>query len=267
MKKSDIFLAFTLVLVISFGFLSIQLQTNKAIGQTSTSSSSSSGSSTTTTTTSSSSSSSTTSSSSGSTSIEVNQNFTGLWKGEIARPKPSSSSSGSVTEAGSKNKPVGSRIITFKLCIKDNQVEGTVQQGGIINMGVITSQTVISSDEVSINIEGNKDAKATINIKLTNEREFLGTFADGRTFKARKLNPNRPCLAGVDVKPAKEPKGPTMSGPAMEGPPPSMDNGHNMSGPGPEGMSGMAGSSMGDSSGSSDDSSDEDLPPPERKKG
>ena len=331
MKKSDIFAAFILALIISFSFLSFQTQNNKAYGQAA-SSSSSSGSSTTSSsssgsttssssgsttsssssgdisssssgssTTSSSSGSSTSTSSSGSTANTLNQNFTGVWKAELPRPpKAASSSSGGNIEAqvtssssGGKDEhhgegPRGSRIITFKLCVKDGSLVGsTVQQGGILNMGVITSQTIISSDEVSVNIEGDKGAKATIDLKLTSEREFAGTFADGHTFKARKLNPFKSCLApghnkGEDHGPNGEPAmgsmgassssgSEGMSGPGPEGMSGMIGGPEGMSGPGPEGMSGMIGGrpSMGDnSSGSpSDNSGNGDLLPPERMNG
>lgn len=205
---------------------------------------------------------STSSSSSSGALAGLNSNFTGVWKAELPKPHKatSSSSSGNNVEAqvtssssGGKDEhpegPKGSRIITFKLCIKDGSLVGsTVEQGGVLNMGIITSQTIISPDEVSVNIEGNKGAKATIDLKLTNEREFAGTFADGHTFKARKLNPFHACLA-PGVGPSMGDMGNGMAGQAM-GEDHGMNGGPNMGeGPmdGPPAMDSMGiGPSMGD---------------------
>ncbi len=219
-------------------------------------------------------SSSSTSSSSG-TSATINPNFTGLWKAELPKPKLSSSSSGSIqaqtapsSSSGTPAKPKnegqkGSRIITFKLCVKDGDLEGTVQQGGILNMGVITSQTIISPDEISINVEGEKGAKATINLKLVNEREFTGTFTDGRTFKARKLNSFKSCLAPGHNK--GEDNGPGMIGDPAMGAMGGMDFGPSASSSGgdisPPPMGAMGGMDF-DPSASSSGGDDDISPPP-----
>lgn len=156
----------------------------------------------------------------------LSKNFTGIWKARVRRPETTdgsstSSSGGSETTSSSSGDTTtttlahistelfGSSIITFKLCVKDGKLEGTVQQGGVLIKGVITEQTIISENEVEFTAEGREGRTANIRLKLTGEREFIGTFADGHTFDGRKLNQNRGCLApGV---------GPIMSGPPTMG--------------------------------------------------
>lgn len=89
---------------------------------------------------------------------------------------------------------LGSNIITFKLCVKDGKLEGFVQQGGAFLLGKIVSQNVISENEVEFTAESKDGKTAKIKLKLTGERQFIGTFADGHTFEGRKLNSNRGCL-------------------------------------------------------------------------
>ena len=169
-------------------------------------------------------------SSSGSSSIVLNKNFTGHWKAKIEKPCVvctqevpscssgqvvalsscmecahcvnaivSSSSSGSVVSreflAHLASDVPGSRVLTFKLCVKDDgTLEGTVHQGGVFLNGMITEQTIISADEVEFTVESQDGKTARIHLKLTAEREFAGTFVDGHEFIGRKLNPNRQCL-------------------------------------------------------------------------
>ncbi len=345
MKKSDIFVSFVLALVISFSFLSIQ--TNKAIGQTTSSSSSSSGVTSTSSgsactpeqittclisspvcasgespvaiegrccascvkssgvpqtstsssgfnciprfsncscstvcgpdtpgfvigaclnpsctkqldptvtcgkvngecvVTSSGASSSSTSSSSG-TLATINLNFTGVWKGETAKPKSApSTSSGNLAAHMAPPPPRGSKIITFKLCVNDGTLTGNVDQGGALSMGIITLQTIVSPDEVIVSVEDVKGNKSTINLKLTSERELTGTFIDGgQTFTARKLNSFRACNA------------PGHSGEGMSEPPAmgGMDSGPSLSSSGssdmPPPMGAMGGMDFGPSSSS-----------------
>ena len=268
MKRSDIYVLCLLVLIVGFSFLGIK--NNVVIGQA-TSSSSSSSSGDASISSSSSSGIVVSTSSSGSSSIVLNKNFTGHWKAKIEKPcvvctqEVPSCSSGQVvalsscmecahcvnaTVSGSSSGSVvsreflahlasdvpGSRVLTFKLCVnKDGKLEGDVQQGGALIGGMITTQNVISADEVEFNVESRDGKTAHIKLKLTGERQFIGTFADGHEFEGRKLNPNRPCLAGI---------GPTTSG-GVGGP------GGEMGGPG-MGGSGMGGPGLNGSGGPTD---------------
>lgn len=250
MKKTDVYLTILLVLIVTFSF--IGLQNDKVIGQTTSSSSSGSSGTTTTSsssgtvTASSSSSGTTTSTSSGvvstssssggitssssssggtvsssssgaPTAISLNNSFTGIWKARLIKgsTNPSTSSSGSSEE------PVGSRIVTLKLCIKDGKLEGTVQQGGVIEEGNITSQNVVSANEVSVTVKDKKNKSITLTLKLLSDRQMTVTFADGRTADARKLNSFRGCLAPGQ-------------------PPGGHNNGEGTAGPGEHGNSGMS---------------------------
>lgn len=222
MKKTDIYMAILLTLIVSFSFLRLSV-----IGQTDFSSPSSS-------------------SSGDITSVTLNPNFTGNWKAKIKeRPQGSSStstssSSSSTSSSGecivciqvvpeclsgqtlalqtctecakcveSSGTPAralahldeavkGGNIITFKLCVKDGKLEGSVHQGRAFITGKITSQTVISPDEIEFIAESKDRKTAMIHLKLTGKRQFIGTFADTHTFEGRKLNENKGCLAPVD---------------------------------------------------------------------
>lgn len=91
----------------------------------------------------------------------------------------------------------GGNIITFKLCVKDGKLEGSVHQGRAFITGKITSQTVISPDEIEFIAESKDRKTAMIHLKLTGKRQFMGTFADTHTFEGRKLNENKGCLVPV----------------------------------------------------------------------
>ena len=163
------------------------------------------------------------SSSSGSenTGLELNPAFTGVWKAKLQKGKPTSSSSGGAVTTrisfhlNEEDSRPASPVITFKLCVKDGNLEGTVQQGGAFINSMITSSTVISENEVEFIAEIKDDGSRKIKLILNNDREFAGTFEDGHTFTGRKLNPFKSCLA-----PSAE-EG--MTGPGMGemgGPPP-----------------------------------------------
>lgn len=251
MKKPDIYLAILFTLLVTFSFLSFPIY--EVAGQTDTSSSSGDVTSSSTSST----------SSSGGTGIVLNSAFTGHWKARVEKPIASTSSPGGTTTSSgevatsstssssgeaatssttsstsSNGTPTrttlahidagfaGSRIITFKLCVKDGKLEGLVHQGGVFLTGKITSQTIISENEVEFTAESKDGKTAMIHLKLTGSRQFIGTFADGHTFEGRKLNENRSCLApGKGTGNGKPDKGPggagrpsgTMSGPALGG--------------------------------------------------
>ncbi|MBI3591054.1 MAG: hypothetical protein HY094_06745 [Candidatus Melainabacteria bacterium] len=241
MRKTDFYLAILFILIVGFSFLS--LQSNKVIGQTTSSSSSSSSSSGASATSSSSSGAVATSSSSGTastssgsgvvatssssgstTQVSLSSNFNGVWKARVERPiisaNSSSSSSGAVVSSSSSSGTVstrlaahlsdgfrGSNIITFKLCVKDGKLEGIVQQGGAFIGGKITSQTIISENEVEFTVTSKDGRTAKIRLKLVADNKFEGTFADGHKFIGRKLNSFGGCF-----EPNSSSGGPTMGG-------------------------------------------------------
>ena len=144
------------------------------------------------------------------TSIILDNNFTGNWKGRNPVPEFSSTSLANcetLVECPQKNIHCdheelylvqtcdmcarcvnASHIITLKLCITDGKVQGTVQQGGILNKGTIVSQTVFSPSNVVLSIKDNKGRMSTLTLKLLEEGKKLhGTFSYGLGFNARKL--------------------------------------------------------------------------------
>ena len=110
-------------------------------------------------------------------SVTLSTKFTGIWKTEVT------------------SSSIASSIITFKLCVRDGKLEGTVQQGGAFLNGVIKEQTIISENEVDFTAQSQDGKTAKIHLKLTGDRQFTGTFANGSPLEGRKLNANRECLA------------------------------------------------------------------------
>ena len=142
--------------------------------------------------------------------IQLDSNFIGNWKGRNPVPEFSSTSLANcetLVDCPQKNIHCdheelylvqtcdmcahcvnASHIITLKLCITDGKIQGTVQQGGILNKGTIVSQTVFSPNNVVLSIKDNKGRISTLTLKLLEEGKKLhGTFSYGLGFDARKL--------------------------------------------------------------------------------
>lgn len=112
----------------------------------------------------------------------------------------SSSSSGSITTDFCVMQ--GSIVVMLKLCVIDDVLQGVLHQGDVFDKAVITSQNVISENEVTVNLQDKKDKTAKLTLKLLGERQLRGTFDNGQTFEARKLNSFRACFApGHEGKP------------------------------------------------------------------
>src|SRR3989338_730393 len=139
----------------------------------------------------------------------LDNNFTGTWQGKNPVPEFSSSSLANcetLVDCPKKNIHCeheelylvqtcdmcarcvkGSHTITLKLCLVDGKLEGTVQQGGILNKGTILSQTVFAPSNVVLNIQDNKGKLSTLTLKLLEGKKLHGTFSYGIGFDARKL--------------------------------------------------------------------------------
>src|SRR3989338_2228107 len=172
MKNTYLTTVLLLAVVIAISLLGLHTD-NKVIGQTQDSSSSSSSGDVVTSSSSSSSSGEVVTSSSSSSSgvIVLNKDFTGVWKAKVSRCIPvqatSSSSSVQVVTSSSSSGGTelcvdqGSVVITLKLCVRDGKLEGVLHQGGVFDKAVIDSQTIISQDEVVVNLK-DKPATATL---------------------------------------------------------------------------------------------------------
>jgi len=117
---------------------------------------------------------------------------------ECAHCIDSSSSGGLITRkplAHINEGFAGSRIITLKLCVKNGRLEGTIHQKDVFDNANITSQNIISENEVEINAKSKDGKIAIIHLKLAGDRHFTGKFLDGHEFKGKKLNNNKGCLA------------------------------------------------------------------------
>lgn len=113
----------------------------------------------------------------------------------------SSSSSGQVVTSSSSSGGTelcvdrASRVIALKLCVRDGKLEGVLHQGGVFDKAVITSQNVVSENEVVVDLQDKKGKTAKLTLQLLGERQLRGTFDNGQIFNARKLNSFRACLA------------------------------------------------------------------------
>ncbi|MBI2995839.1 MAG: hypothetical protein HYY52_03945 [Candidatus Melainabacteria bacterium] len=120
---------------------------------------------------------------------------------------PSNNSSSSLSSSSSSSESViktnllhineglsGSRIITFKLCVRDGKLEGTVHQGDVFINGVIKSQNILSENEVIIDIVDKNNNSTNLRLNLISKREMQVTFSDEHTTNARKLNLFKSCL-------------------------------------------------------------------------
>ena len=185
MRNLNLFLG---VLLVASGVLSLPYLTNTNANAQINSSSSSGSIST-------SSSGSTSTSSSGATSTSLSDNFTGIWKAFVNKPASTSSSSGFISSSGSihtrhgESGGRGSSNVTLKLCVNNGQISGVIQRGGILNNGNITSQTLISPNEVTVGVTDKDDKTDTINLKLVADKQLLITFGNSETANGRKLNP------------------------------------------------------------------------------
>jgi len=110
--------------------------------------------------------------------IPLSTTFTGFWKGVIPIKEVKSGQS---------------RIITFKLCVEDGELDGLVNQGGVISNALIVSQEVISENEVNIDTVDKNDNVATFNLKLLSPRKLGITLLDGIRANARKIGSVKKC--------------------------------------------------------------------------
>ncbi len=211
MKKSDVFIVIVLLLVVSFSFYSV-MQNKSLLAANATeeiSSSSTSGTSAdlpptgegeiTTL--------------SGTEDILLSDNFTGIWKAMLLIPQASSSGDVVISKvlASVSSPKTISEIIAFKLCVMDGKLEGYVQQGGVLNMGVIINVTPISEEQVEFDAQSKDGTTKHIIFNLAGERECTGAFLDGHEFTGRKLS-LRGC---TPEKPVEKPHKPTMSSDGM----------------------------------------------------
>lgn len=111
--------------------------------------------------------------------LALSADFTGIWKGII--PK-------------NQVKEGEARTITLNICIVDGEIEGFVNQRGVINNGEIISQEVISEREVNIEAVDNNDNILMLNLKLVNSRRLIITLANESGFIVRKSRSKNQCL-------------------------------------------------------------------------
>lgn len=146
----------------------------------------------------------------------INPNFTGIWKAKVSRCNPIQTNPlvlgecvicpqiqilcppgftlvpQSCTECAHCEKCKGFREITLNLCVIDGVITGTVNESGVFN-AEITSQTIISSDEVIVGLSGRIE---TLRLKLLNNRTLQGSLDAGftlQTFIATKVSPFGNC--------------------------------------------------------------------------
>lgn len=148
-------------------------------------------------------------------SIALNKNFAGFWRGKILNCNGGGVSIDSdcivcpqiailcikdftyvpqtCHKCGHCEKCKSSKIITLKLCIKDQVLEGTVNIPKNIENGIITSQNIISNNEISITIQTNDNLTRDLNLKLTDNKHLLISIDEEQAFEVKKLSSLRNC--------------------------------------------------------------------------
>lgn len=116
----------------------------------------------------------------GESTLVLNNDFSGIWKG-VAK----------LTSSSGKKK---SKLAVLNLCLIDNELEGTVSVSGVINNGEIISQNTKSENEVDIDIVDKNENIRTLNLKLSSSRRLFVAIEDVIKFVARKIKTNRECL-------------------------------------------------------------------------
>ena len=86
---------------------------------------------------------------------------------------------------------IGKKII-LKLCVKDQELEGIINIPMEIEDGNIISQTIISNNEISIQIKDKNDLSRELNLKLVNKRH-LKIVMDDETFETKRVGFLRKC--------------------------------------------------------------------------
>lgn len=116
---------------------------------------------------------------------------------ECAHCASASTSSGAVSTriAAHISGPSVSRVLILKLCVREGKLEGVINQGGVIEKGKIISQTVLSENEVGVEVQDVKGVTSKFVLKLLGDRQLLVIFEDKDEIEARKLNPFKSCLA------------------------------------------------------------------------
>lgn len=108
--------------------------------------------------------------SSNGSSINLSQDFTGIWKAS------------------------DSKTIKLNVCVKDGKINGLINQKGALKNGVITSVIPISENEVDIDAQDELNRSIHLKLKLLGQRQLLIIFDDNQSIKARKVNSFRACL-------------------------------------------------------------------------
>ncbi len=83
--------------------------------------------------------------------------------------------------------------VTFNLCLKDSMLQGSASSFGTVENGIITSQTVISENEVEVIFEDSQGNSETATLKLKNPKKLIVKFLTDSSVEARKINQSKDC--------------------------------------------------------------------------
>lgn len=154
----------------------------------------------------------------------LNKNFTGIWKGRVKRecviciqivPECSKgqilipqtctecANCKDATKARSSfhinNDFSDSKIVTLSLCVKEDKLEGELNQIGVFEEGKIISQNRIAKNKVEVTFKDKNDLTTTLTLNLILNRLLTITFEDGHSFDAIKVNSFRNCLRSPSI--------------------------------------------------------------------
>ncbi len=143
--------------------------------------------------------------------VLLSSDFNGIWKETIPKVNNSlSSSSGSIglnssgrfselqipttnNSSSSGGTTQDNSLITFKLCLENGKLIGSVQN---ITPGIkeeIISQNVISESKAELTLQNKDKITNKMKITLLNSRELKCKIEGGRTFNAKKINSFKQC--------------------------------------------------------------------------
>lgn len=87
-----------------------------------------------------------------------------------------------------------SRTIKLNLCSVNGQLTGSINHTGILNDGMIISQTLLTDNIVLLNIQNSDGGISTLTLTLTGNKKLSGTFSYGISFDATKTSFESSCL-------------------------------------------------------------------------
>ena len=120
----------------------------------------------------------------------LSNEFTGEWVADLPGKGKN------LNKSTSAKTPKTSKPVRLKLCVIDDELEGTINTNKLKDAEIVSS-TPISSDEVEIDIEDKKGNSDTLELTLFGKgrKKLSILFSDDSVTVAQKINLNKSCSA------------------------------------------------------------------------